>query len=205
MKKRILIILSILIALYFGGNFLTRMTAGLSTVEEEEFKIAACPTYHYLEEKMPDNFKILKTGSTSQSFSLLNQEKVDFVFSGRTLAPQEPDYDYEVIGEGYSFISRRGGEILEKDLKKYTIYTDLNSTEIKEKFSVGEIFEVENVYDFLEEGIGVTSWDNTDYFRMGLIHLLKEDGNRNPLSRRLTVYCSEDCDERIVSEIKNLY
>ncbi len=201
---KILIAFFIILSLYLGNNFLDGIKAGISTFEEKN-KIAACPTYHYLEEKLPENFEIVKTDSTSQSFNLLNKGKVDLVFSGRTLKPQDPSYDYEIIGEGYSFINKNGGIILERDLKNYTLYTDLNSVEIKEKFSVKDIFEVENIYDFIDKGIVITSWDNTDYDRSELIHFLNDLGERNYLSRRLTLYCPLECDQEIAYKIKEIY
>ncbi len=210
MKKKI-VLFSVIFLVFIGfvfynqSNFFnekesTQLTSHL--LEQKRIRIAACPTYHDLSERL--NYDFIKTESTQESLSLLRRGEVDMILSGRKLRPDEGNYDYEVLGEGYSFISNQGGNILESQLKNYTVYTDLDLEELKRNFSLGEIIEVENVYDYLEKGIAITSWENTDYFQAELIHLLKDSGGRNSLSRRLTLYCSSFCDGNIASEIKSV-
>jgi len=50
------------------------------------------------------------------------------------------------------------------------------------------ISQVENVYQYMDEGIIITSWENTDYNRAEIIHLLENNGRRVKLSRQATAY-----------------
>lgn len=196
-RKNLFIFFSLFLLIsiiYFAqSNFI------LSKNENEEIekntKIAVCPTYYHLEEKInKEKIELIKTNSTAESINLLKEKKVEAILTGRLLKPNEPFFDFLVIGkEGYSFLNQSEKIIFEEDLKKYSIYTDLNLEEIKSNFSTDQVFAVENVYDFLDQGIVITSWENTNYSKAKIVHLLEKNGKRNILSRRLNLYCSTSC------------
>jgi len=78
-----------------------------------------------------------------------------------------------------------------KDLNRYDIYTNLDVALIKKLFSVEKVHQVDDVYESLDKGIVITSWENTDYARAEIVHVLQDSGEREPLSRRPTLYFSQ--------------
>lgn len=67
---------------------------------------------------------------------------------------------------------------------------------IKEKHEQRKIQTVDNVYKYLDKGIVITSWENADYTKAEIFHLLERNGERVRLSRRPTLYCPNVCDKR---------
>ncbi len=163
---------------------------------QEKTKIAACPTCYELSKKLDlEKYQIINTNSTAQSIAFLESGQVDMILAGRTLKPNEPQMDYLLIDEGYSFLSNQETTIFIDQLNNYNVYTDLNAEELKEKFLIKNIQTVDNVYEYLDKGIIITSWENTDYNQAEIVHLLERDGERVKLSRRPTIYCPNVCDE----------
>ncbi len=60
---------------------------------------------------------------------------------------------------------------------------------------IDNIQEVKNVYEHLNDGIVITSWENTDYAKANIVHVMKDNGERIKLSRRPTIYCPDFCGE----------
>lgn len=164
---------------------------------QEKIKIATCPTLYELSKKLDlEKYQVIKTGSTAQSIALLESGQVDMILAGRTLKPNEPQMDYLLIDEGYSFLSNQEATIFVDQLNDYNIYTDLNAEELKQKFPIEKIQTVGNVYKYLDKGIIITFWENTDYEQAGIVHLLEKNGTRVKLSRRATVYFPIICDNK---------
>jgi len=166
------------------------------TKENKKIILATCPTYYDIAKKIdPENYQIIPTASTAESIYLLLQNKVDMILSGRTLKPEEPKMESLLIEEGYSFLSNYERTIYLNDLKNHIIYTDLNATVIKDIFAVERVFEVNDVYKYLNKGIIVTSWQNTNYHKSEIVHLLDNNGNRVKPSRQLSIYCPKNCSQ----------
>ena len=83
--------------------------------------------------------------------------------------------------------------LYENELNNYQIYTDLNREEIREKFNLSKIIQVDNIYQYMDKGIIITSWENTDFSQAETVHLIQSDGERVALTRRPTLYCSNSC------------
>lgn len=159
-------------------------------------KIAACPTcYELIKDIQLDNYEIIPTMSTAESLLLLQNQEVDMILAGRTLKFDEPDLPHLLIKDGYSVLSAQEETIYLSELLDYIIYTDLNPQVVQSFFPAQVVNKVDDVYQYLDQGIIVTTWENTDYARASIVHLLENDGSRVELSRRPTVYCSQTCDQ----------
>ncbi|MDZ7611205.1 MAG: hypothetical protein U5L10_00380 [Candidatus Moranbacteria bacterium] len=164
--------------------------------KSEKIKVAACPTCFELAKNVnADKYEIIKTGSTAESIALLKNNRADIIMAGRTLKPGEPQMDSILIKEGYSFLSSREGVVYIEELKDKIVYTDLDLEKIEKAFPAQKIEQVENVYEYLDKGVVVTSWENTDYTKAAIVHVLEENGERIVLSRQPTVYCPSACKE----------
>ncbi len=175
--------------------FLLIITAFSFKNKEEKLFVAVCPTYHYISERAKDNknIVIIKTDSTTESLKLIKEGKVDVVISGRALRKEEPQLLSQIIGEGYDFISKDEIIIFEEEMEFIPFYTNLQTDQIIESFqyiSEENLTRVENIDDYLEKGVVITSLDG---FLIGeSVHILKKDNSRVFLSRLLRIYYSED-------------
>jgi hypothetical protein len=162
-----------------------------------KIKIAVCPTYHKMAENIDaEEYEFIKTGATAESLNLLKNNKADMILAGRTLKPTEPKLKSLLVKkEGYSFLSDQVKVIKVRDLDNCDMYTDLDSALIKKTFSIKKINHVDDVYKFLDKGIVITSWENTDYAKAEIVHVLEDSGERAPLSRRPTLYFSQAREE----------
>ncbi len=174
-------------------------------ISEQEIIAAACPTFYYLLEELNNSgIGIIKTDSTAQSLYYLHKNKADFIISGRTLAPGEPAFPSEVIGSGYSFISSQTISVLDEDMGDYKFFTDLPVENILDKFpyiSKSQILKVDNVYSYLEDGIGITSAENTDYSRSSIVNIYRNDNSRHRFSRTPIIYYSKFLAESDIEQI----
>ena len=205
LNKKILIFALLLILLFlvliFLKNKRTDQKINISS-EQEKIKIAVCPTYYDFVKKIDHSrYEIIFTDSTAESITFLEKGLVDFILAGRTFKPEEPQMDYHIFKEGYSFLTASEIVINEKDLIDYKIFTDQDIENIKSLFLVDEIIKVDNVYEYLDKGIIITSWENTDYSRAEIVHLLENDGKRLALSRRPTLYCPISCNKETASDL----
>ncbi|MDD5749802.1 MAG: hypothetical protein PHO91_03400 [Patescibacteria group bacterium] len=165
--------------------------------EAEKIKIATCPTCFAMTQKLDsEKYQLIPTTSTAQSIALLQSGQVDLILAGRTLKPEEPILDSLIIKEGYSFLAKEEIIIYSSDLANYQIYTDLDVASLKTSLEIENIEPVDDVYQYLNQGIIITSWENTDYHRANLAHILENNGKRVNLSRRPTVYCAQACDQK---------
>ncbi len=202
MKKTLIILFSVIViaVIWVAFNFDKRddATVGISqTPAPERIKIAACPTCFALSDKLDtQKYHVIPTESTAQSIALLESGQVDMILAGRTLKPHEPQLDYMVIDEGYSFLSSHEQVVYIDQIKNEPMYTDISPEIITNIFPMQQIEHVDNIYDYLDQGIVITSWENTDYTRAAIVHVLEENGQRERLSRRPTVYCLNVCGEQ---------
>ncbi len=169
---------------------------------EEKITVATCPTFYYLFEGLEkNNINVVKTNFTAESLHFLQKNEVDLIVTGRKLKPEEPQFLSEIIGFGYSFISDREFLIQEKEMGNYNFFTDLSSSEILDNFSYispEKISEVENVYNYLNQGVVITSAENTDYSKSEIVHIYREDGSRHRFSRTPIIYYSSFLDKSVV-------
>jgi len=165
----------------------------------DKVKIAVCPTFvSYLDGLDKTIFITVSTSSTGESIELLNKGEVDFVLSGRVLRPDEPRYNSTFLGHGFSFLSNREITLKTSDLSEATIFTDLDVSEINQYFETCNISQVEDVYKYTDKGIVITSWENTNYTRANILHVINEDGSRNINSRIPILYYKENSNKELV-------
>lgn len=168
-------------------------------------RIAVCPTfYKHLENIDQDVFDIYFTNSSSESFYLLENNQVDLVLSGRTLKPGERSFLNKVLGDynnHYSFLSATEKTIYSDQLSFYNFYTDLDKEKIKQELGLENIEKVDNIYEFLNKGIVITSWERTDLSRSEIVHVFNIDGSRLELSRIPIIYYNENCEPHIVNDL----
>ena len=192
--------------------------------KEGAIKIAACPTFHYLKNDLERRgVEFIATESTAESIVLLSGYRVDMILAGRTLKPNEPDFDFTILKDGCcSFVSRakaRGEEedlssspgqteqiLLEEDFDNFVFYTNLDPVEIKEFFpNIKTIEKVENVYEFLDNrSVGITLWENMDYSLASMVHILNPDGTRNVKSRPPIAYYRDNSALDYIDTIREL-
>ena len=197
-KKNLLVILSFIILIFILFFVLNKKDDNYFSFsvfsKQEKIKIAACPTCFELVKSInTDKYEIIRTESTAESVSLLKNQEVDMILAGRTLKSNEYKADSLLIEEGYSFLKNQEAIILIDQLKDYTVYTDLNIEKIKNSFSLSKIEQVKDVYDYIDKGVVITSWENTDYSRAEIVHILERNGERVKLSRQPTIYCPNVC------------
>jgi hypothetical protein len=183
------------------------LVLGVCPAPVSEPKIAACPTFYRKALILNANgFKVVLTGSTSKSLELLKEKKVDYVLSGRSLMPGE-EFEYQLIDENekrYSFLSSSSKTILSENFSEYIFYTDIPKEKIEEDLNIRNITEVQDVYNYLDEGLIITRWSNTDFSRASVVHVLNSDDSRLRSSRLAHIYYLDDCDEGIVQNIIKL-
>jgi hypothetical protein len=176
-------------------------------VKKEKTKIASCPTYYQRLKNSLDlsNYEVIATSSTAESLDLLKKDRVEAVIAGRILKPNEPKFNSIVLKEGCSFLAQKTQNIYLEDLSNYNFYTDLDLEIIKEKFSIDKIEKVENVYDYLEKGIIITSWKNNDYLKAEIIHLLEKNNTRVEFSRQATFYYKNKIKSDIIYDVEIIF
>ena len=194
----LIILLSLAIFYYFQTK-----ENNLKAESPEKIVIATCPTYYQVLDDLDKNvYEIIKTQSTSESLTLLSENKVDIVMAGRILRPEEPDFEKEILGNGYSFLSDKEQTILTEDLKKALIFTDINVNELNNYFLLENVEKVNDVYEYINKGIVITTWDNTDLNRAEFVHVYNADGTRNINSRIPTLYYKDIIDLTVINSLK---
>lgn len=179
-------------------NIITKEEKVLGAKDKQQLiTIAICPTYQFLSvDLQSEKIKVINISSTSESVVLLRKGEVDVIISGRKPLPTEQDLSFKVIElvDHFSFLSNTLRSIYGDELITQEIYTDQNIEYIKEIFSLKNVVKVENVYDYLDKGIVITSWENTNYLNASLVHVLNMDGTRHVNSRTLVVYSLDEDD-----------
>jgi len=183
-----LILIIILVFLFNKNNFYLSKDS-----INNKIKIAVCPTYLYLigDIYKSGNYKIIPAKTTAESIDLFQNKQVDIILSGRTLKPNEPKMKSLIIDQGYSFLAKMETTIYNENLDDITFYTDLDIKKIKKDININRVNKVEDVYDYLDKGIIITSWENTDYNKAKIVHVLENNGERLKISRRPTIYFPE--------------
>lgn len=167
--------------------------------QRKEVRIAACPTFWDVIYKM--DLLGRETQSTSESLHLLNHGYVDYVLAGRTPKPWEQYGDYKILWSGYSFLSKESQTISDEELQTIKFFTDLADGEnIKKIFWIKNLEKVENIYDYSETNIIITSWDNTDYSKADVVHVSHTSWERYIESRIPILYCRNKCEENIIAK-----
>ncbi len=201
--RKTLLTLTVIIATMAGAIALSNSYENLNS-EKSNFRIAICPTCYRFENVYQESgYTFIRTKSTAESLNLLANKKVEYVFSGRIPKPNE-DFNYKLINQenSYSFIAEKSKTILDSELSTDKIYTDQPILELSKIFGRNNYVIVDNVYDYLDQGIAITSWENTDYNKAETVHIFLENGDRNPNSRTLVIYTN--LDNEINEEVMNL-
>ena len=209
-KKSILIVVAAIatvILLFFTGqrqNSTHFLAATLNPFQGESQSLvaAACPTFYYLLDEFKENgFEAIETASTAESLYYLEQDRADLIIAGRALKPKEPQFPFKVVGRGYSFIADKEFVVSEKEMGDYNFFTDLSAKKIIDDFpyiTEDRIKEIKNVYDYLSNGIIITSFENTDYSKSKIVHIYKENGSRHRFSRTPVIYYRKGFDLKIL-------
>ncbi len=199
MKKylAILIGLIILVALIGGSRSSDRLS---------EVSVAGCPTFYYLLERLSEEgVGVVKTNSTAESISYLQQGKADMVIGGRALMPSEPPLSSFVVGEGYSFFSSFNLTIHEKEMSEVPFFTDLKKEEIIRDFpsiNPENLEEVNDVYNHLNEGIAISRVENTDYTRAKVVYVIGDNNKKVRMSRTPVLYYDQELvEEKLINAI----
>lgn len=214
LKNKYILIISISIFLFFvlvfssrAGVIKTLSSKDSLVINNEKIVIALCPTYYSLADELEkDNFKVIKTSSSAESFALLSDSELDYVLAGRILKPGEGNFSGEFLSfQGYSFLSSYSETIDVSELLNRKIYSDLEQENIKNDLALDNIIFVSDVYSYIDQGLIITSWENTDYSRAEIVHVLEDNGERYSLSRRPILYCQNKCDFNIINKLKKIY
>jgi hypothetical protein len=204
MNKYLLIFflfLPIVFFIFLKNNSNKQITKTESQVIEK-IKIAVCPTYfEYLQNLDKVRYQVVPTSTTADSLKMLNNGEVDFALGGRIAKPNEPLFIYEALGKGYSFLSAQELTLPSSNFGDYNFFTDLDANELGLLFSIDNLTAVKNVYEYIDQGIVITTWDNTDYLRAQPVHLLASDNKRVLLSRQATIFCKNDCAETVKNDL----
>ncbi len=205
--KNINILIAGLAIVIFSALAITILNSKADEIDTQKTKVAVCPTYYELAQNLdPQKYEIIHTSSTSESLSLLQEMRVETVLAGRTPKPNEKNnLDSVILDEGYSFLSSESMSIYGKDLKNYNIYTDLPANTFENIPEIEKIQQVDDVYEYPDKGIIITSWENTDYNRAEIVHVMETADKRLAISRQPTIYCLDSCKKNhIETLIKNL-
>ncbi len=199
MKKIIIICLFILL-------FLISLSFLLSDTKEK-VKVASCPTFYYMIEKLEniDWVEIVKTSSTAESLKLYEEGVVDAVISGRPLKENEPDLISEKISKGYDFIYQEEFNMWEEEMELISFYTNLPFEEIIADFKYiteDNLIKIEgDVADYIKEGVVITSLDG--YLIGGTAQIYKSDFRRVRLTRLPRIHYSKNIDQNKLKIIKD--
>lgn len=202
-KNKSLIFIAILI-IFLLAIFIIAFSWESKEENIDPTKIAACPTFYFrINHLDSENFSLILSDSTSESLSMLARGQVDYAVGGRSLLPHEPNFNFSVVGHGFSFLSDQTKVIYDYQLSNIPLYTDLDIEILRENFGDLDYIAVDDVYDYLEDNIVITEWDNSDFNRAEIVHLIRYDNSRVIESRLPTVFCQNICDYSIVDNIKN--
>lgn len=169
--------------------------------QKKEVRIATCPTFQDV--LYETDFLVRETQSTSESLHLLKRGYVDYVLWWRTPKPGEIYQEYKILWSGYSFLSKNSLTISDNELQTQVFYTDLDDIDnIKKTFWIQNLEKVENIYDYVQENIVITSWKNTNYEKADIVHVLHTNWERYIESRIPILYCRKKCDKEIIDITK---
>ena len=173
------------------------------------YRVAACPTHHHMLPALDrGDFQTTRASSTGESLKMMKEGEVDLVISGRNLKPGEPELESLKLAEGYSFLAEEGFSITEDEMEEYNFYTDLDKDSVINDFlsiTKENLTQVEDVYEKSDDGIVVTSFENTDYEKAEIVNIYDGFGRRVEKTRRPTLFFREenrDKAEEIINLIK---
>ncbi len=174
---------------------------------KEEIVVAACPTFHYMLNKIEEEqiADIVRVANTAEGLGLLSDKKIDILISGRALMPGEPDYSFTVVGPGYDFIYKNEIIINEPEMMFVPFYTDLDLEKIIEDFryiSTDNIERVDDIDRYLGQGVVITLLE--DKMKGEPVHITENNNSRVRLSRRPRMYYSSDTNKNILEEVENI-
>ena len=206
MNKKMTIFGVIVLGLAVMSIFFINQNKGGSgeNIESRKISIAVCPTYYSLADSLDKTeYKIIKTGSSSESLGLLRNNRVEYALSGRPLKPDEGTFQREFIAKnGYSFVGQQEQTINKNNLSDEILCTDLNKIQIEAELGIENIRQMKDASSCPANGIIITSWDKTDYSKSEIIHIVNDDGSRYLLSRTPILYCHDICSQNIINQVK---
>ncbi len=158
----------------------------------EEITVAACPTFHYLADKLDINeqITIIKTNSTPETITMVEQGLVDFGIA-RRFSLDNSSVSYQVVGPGYDFISSVELVIEEEDMGVFTYYTDVEKDIVLSDFNYIEeenLTLVDNPLEHLGDGIVITVLQSEVTDEMQNVHIVTSNEQRLRLSSLPILY-----------------
>jgi len=203
------VITGVLLAFLFFFRPTDRFLAALQfpfLPEKQGMIVAACPTFYYLLDELQETgVEVIKTNSAAEILYYLQKNGADLIIAGRMFKPGEPQFSFEVVGPGYSFLADKEFAIQEREMVNYLFFTDLSAEEITGRFPhiiEEKILETDDVYAYLDQGIVITSVENTDYSISEIVHVFRGDGSRHRFSRAPVIYYKEYPGAEFLSAIK---
>lgn len=206
MKKSILV----LILVFFIAMSSYAFGAGelIFNPDNDNLTIVGCPSYHKNFPALQDEgFRVIRSGSVTESIQLLESERADFAIIGRKLKPDEPQFLDLKLRDGYLFLNEEGSSITESEMSSFDFYTDLDRGEIAATFpeiSEDNLIYEKDPYTKTGKGIVVTSYENTDYSNANPVYIYDGFGRRVENSQRPTLIFSDKNDINRAKEIKEL-
>ncbi len=197
MSKRNILLIVVAISAILGIFFLEEKL-------NNDVVIAACPTFHYMAEKLEEKgFDVLKTGSTDENIKLFKEGKVNMFISGRSV--DEDGLLSLTVGPGYIFLFKEEVLILEDRMSEIIFFTDLSTEDILEDFEKikeENLEKVEDVSRYIERGIIITSPLNEKKGEM--VHVIGENDKRIRLSRVPRLYYSSNISDAKIKEVREI-
>jgi NDP-sugar pyrophosphorylase family protein len=188
---------------FAGGRLLRNYSFDKS---KDTFSVAGCPTFYYMLDKLEEEgVEVIRTLSTNENFQLMERGLADFSISGRGVLKDERFFPSVIIGPGYSFLSKEEFVITEKEVPFISFFTDIPTESILEDFadfSIENIKKVENIEDYLEEGVVITIPENEHKGR--LVHFINEKEERVRLARVPRLYYHSDEQKKTLEMIKSI-
>ncbi len=168
------------------------------------FLVSTCSTfYSLLREESLKNITLIDLDSSQNALATAENTRINTALIGRKPKPKETVLNcIKLEGyEGYSFISSEEQTIYLTELQEQEIYTSLNPEKLSSKFNLNKVSRVENVYDYIDIGIGVISWESMNYAEANMVHVLNPDDSRFLPSRAPYLCCKNICDENIINQL----
>lgn len=209
-KHEYLVTFSIISIIALSGFVVvaSRAQNNVNNIEQtEKIKMATCPTYYNIATSLPAlEYEVVRTNSTAESVGLLGNGLVDYVLSGRQLKPNEGYFEREFISkEGYSFVSTKDKIVNINNLEDEIVCTDLDKEIVETDLNLKNITQIQEISECESGSIIITSWDNTDYNKFKVVHVVNSDGSRHVLSRTPILYCRDKCPQNIINQLKKIY
>lgn len=178
----------------------------VSDNKEKSMIVVACPTFHYMLEKLEDKswVEVLETNSTLESLVLYEEGMADIIISSRALTENEPKLVSEKIGKGYDFLYKEDFPMWEEEMDLISFYTNLPPEEIINDFkhiTEENLIKMDGeIEEYIGKGVVITSLDG--YLSSGMAQIYKSDFSIVRLTRLPRIHYPESINPDKLKIIK---